>query len=124
MARWLCSALAALFAAVAPAADGAPHLLKREFTNADGSKSPYVLFVPAAYDGKTPAPIILSLHGSGETKGARSSRGEKDPTVKAEKSREMVAALKVAGGSPKYTELLGVDHYSWDPAYDTEELYT
>jgi predicted peptidase len=49
--------------------------------------------------------------------------GEKDPTVPAEKSREMIKALEAAGGHPKYTEYPGVGHNSWDKAYNTPELY-
>ncbi len=41
----------------------------KEFANEDKSISKYVVFVPAAYDGKTEFPVILFLHGSGETKG-------------------------------------------------------
>jgi predicted peptidase len=206
--------------------------VNRTHTNPDGTKSPYVLFIPAKYDGKTPVPVILSLHGSGETKGGKKQpvevglgtvvkkqaetfpaivifpqsekrtwkagsddanralailetvqkeftvdpnrvyltglsmggygtwslaaahpekwaaivpicgggnpadaakfkdipcwafHGDKDPAVKVEKSREMIAALKAAGGTPKYTEYPGVNHFSWDPAYATDELYT
>jgi hypothetical protein len=29
----------------------------------------------------------------------------------------MIKAIKQAGGSPKYTELKGVGHNSWTPAY-------
>ena len=29
----------------------------------------------------------------------------------------MIAAIKKAGGNPKYTELQGVGHDSWTPAY-------
>ncbi len=36
--------------------------------------------------------------------------GEKDPTILPERSREMIAALKAAGGDPKYTELAGQGH--------------
>ena len=43
--------------------------LTKEFANEDKSISKYVVFVPAAYDGKTEYPVILFLHGSGETKG-------------------------------------------------------
>ncbi len=50
--------------------------------------------------------------------------GDADPTVKVEKSREMIKALKDAGGKPKYTEYPGVDHNSWDRAYATAELYS
>lgn len=231
MTRWLCSVSLGLSAAAAAAADGPTGFVTRSFTNADGSKSPYVLFVPHAYDGKTPLPVILSLHGAGETKGGAKQpvnvglgtavkkreklfpafvvipqsekrtwragtpdadralailaevqkefrtdadrvyltglsmggygtwslaaahpdkwaaivpvcgggspadapkfqhvpcwafHGDKDPAVKVERSREMIAALKAAGGQPKYTEYPGVNHFSWDPAYDTEGLY-
>lgn len=43
--------------------------------------------------------------------------GDKDEAVKVERSREMVKALKAAGGHPKYTEYPGVGHASWVPAY-------
>ena len=35
----------------------------------------------------------------------------------------MVAALKKAGGKPKYTEYPGVGHNSWDKAYRDPEFY-
>ncbi len=41
----------------------------KTFKNADGTTSPYVVFVPKDYDGKKEYPVILFLHGSGETKG-------------------------------------------------------
>ena len=43
--------------------------------------------------------------------------GDADRVVPVERSRSMVAALKAAGGSPKYSELPGVGHDSWTPAY-------
>ena len=49
--------------------------------------------------------------------------GDQDPAVPVDKSREMISALKKAGGSPKYTEYPGVAHNSWDRAYGTDELY-
>ena len=49
--------------------------------------------------------------------------GEADKTVNVEKGRQMVAALKEAGGKPKFTEYPGVGHNSWDKAYATPELY-
>jgi predicted peptidase len=42
--------------------------------------------------------------------------GDKDGAVKVQRSRNMVEALKKAGGSPKYTEYPGVGHDSWTPA--------
>jgi predicted peptidase len=49
--------------------------------------------------------------------------GDKDSAVPVEKSREMIKALKAAGGNPNYTEYPGVGHNSWDKAYGTAELY-
>jgi predicted peptidase len=43
--------------------------------------------------------------------------GAKDRAVKVERSREMVKALKEAGGHPKYTEYPEEGHASWVPAY-------
>ena len=37
-------------------------------------------------------------------------------------SRSMVAAVKEAGGNPKYTELPGVGHDSWTAAYHDNEI--
>jgi predicted peptidase len=49
--------------------------------------------------------------------------GDADTAVPVDKSRKMIAALKAAGGDPKYTEYPGVGHNSWDKAYGTPELY-
>jgi peptidoglycan/LPS O-acetylase OafA/YrhL/predicted esterase len=49
--------------------------------------------------------------------------GVEDPTVPVERSRAMVAALRAAGGAPRYTEYLGVGHDSWTRAYEDPELY-
>ena len=43
--------------------------------------------------------------------------GDEDEAVPVERTREMIAAIKKAGGNPKYTELKGVGHNSWTPAY-------
>jgi predicted peptidase len=226
----------AFFAIALPAfAQPKPGFHEKTHKNADGSSSPYVVFVPHEYDGKKEVPVILFLHGSGETKGgakmpvevgigshikkhektfpfltvipqsekrtwsAASDDGKRavamldevmkeykvdpkrqyltglsmggfgtwslaaeypdrwaaivpicggvrdkpdevakkikdipcwcfhggaDPTVKPEKSREMIEALKKQGAEPKYTEYPGVGHNSWDKAYATEELWT
>jgi predicted peptidase len=50
--------------------------------------------------------------------------GDADKAVPVEGSRSMIAAIKEAGGDPKYTEYPGVGHNSWDNAYDTDELYS
>ncbi|MCS6852299.1 MAG: alpha/beta hydrolase-fold protein [Gemmataceae bacterium] len=49
--------------------------------------------------------------------------GELDGVVSVEHSRAMVAALRAAGGQPRYDEYAGVDHHCWDLAYDNDELY-
>jgi predicted peptidase len=51
--------------------------------------------------------------------------GANDPTVPVAGSRDMIAALKKASvqPEPKYTELPGVGHGSWDPAYANAELW-
>ena len=48
--------------------------------------------------------------------------GDRDTVVSVERSRAMIAAIRAAGGSPKYTELPGVNHDSWSPAYTSAEL--
>ena len=40
-----------------------------------------------------------------------------------EGSRKMIAALKAAGASPRYTEFPGVGHGSWESAYATDALW-
>jgi predicted peptidase len=48
--------------------------LTKTHTNPDGTKSEYVVFVPDNYDKSKTYPVILFLHGSGETKGDRSGK--------------------------------------------------
>ena len=48
--------------------------------------------------------------------------GADDPTINVENSRKLVAALKKAGSSVKYTEYPGVQHNSWDKAYAETDL--
>jgi len=43
--------------------------------------------------------------------------GDEDQAVPVERSRRMIAAITAAGGSPRYSELKGVGHDSWTPAY-------
>jgi poly(3-hydroxybutyrate) depolymerase/sugar lactone lactonase YvrE len=51
--------------------------------------------------------------------------GDQDKTVPVSGSRNMIAALKKAGvrPEPRYTELAGVGHGSWEPAYATTEMW-
>jgi predicted peptidase len=43
--------------------------------------------------------------------------GDSDEAVPVQRSRRMIEAIKNAGGKPRYTELKGVGHDSWTPAY-------
>jgi predicted peptidase len=47
--------------------------------------------------------------------------GDADPAVPVERSRQMIAAIKTAGGNAKFTELPGVGHDSWTKAYTDPE---
>ena len=49
--------------------------------------------------------------------------GGSDKTVPTVYSRNMVAAIKEAGGSPKYTEYEGVGHNSWSQTYTASETW-
>ena len=48
--------------------------------------------------------------------------GSMDTVVQPIRSRNMVAAIKTAGGSPLYTEYQGVAHNSWVPAFQEPGL--
>ena len=50
--------------------------------------------------------------------------GAKDRTVPVERSREMVEAIRKAGGEPKYTEYAEAGHDSWTAAYGEQEMWT
>ena len=43
--------------------------------------------------------------------------GDADAVVPVARSRSMVEAVRAAGGSVNYTELAGVGHDSWTPAF-------
>jgi predicted peptidase len=235
MRRCLPALLGAALLCLTPAAGRADEpktgFLDRTFTDADGKEAKYVLFVPADYKGDKSYPLILFLHGAGET-GADGQKqvqvglgpvvkkeektfpafvlfpqsqertwkadskdaqraldilaavqkeykiddkrlyltglsmggfgtwslaekypdrwaaivpicgggdpaaakaikdipcwcfhGDADKAVNVERSRDMVKALKEAGGNPKYDEYPGVGHNSWDKAYGTKELF-
>ncbi|MBL7133798.1 MAG: dienelactone hydrolase family protein [Phycisphaerae bacterium] len=48
--------------------------------------------------------------------------GAKDRLVSADGSRDMIAAIRKAGGKPKYTEYPDVGHNSWEGAYTDPNL--
>ena len=47
--------------------------------------------------------------------------GAADDVVPVSKSRTMIEAIRHAGGNPQYTELPGIGHDSWTPAYTSPE---
>lgn len=49
--------------------------------------------------------------------------GDADGVVKVKRSRDMISAIKDAGGSPKFTEYPGVGHNSWTATYANREVY-
>lgn len=48
--------------------------------------------------------------------------GEVDDIVNPQETRDLVAAVKAAGGQPRMSILPGVNHGAWDPAYRDPEL--
>ena len=50
--------------------------------------------------------------------------GGADPIIPVSESKEMVAALKKAGGSPNFKVFPKAEHNCWDQAYAMPELWT
>lgn len=48
--------------------------------------------------------------------------GDADPIIPVEQSRKLVVALKSIDAPVRYTELVGVEHNSWDAAYESDEV--
>jgi predicted peptidase len=48
--------------------------------------------------------------------------GDADKSVDVEVSRKMAAALRAVGANVQYTELPGIGHNAWDPAYARADL--
>jgi predicted peptidase len=74
---------------------------------------------------------IVPVCGGGDTSTASKIKdipcwcfhGDADKAVPVQRSRDMIDAIKKAGGNPRYSEFPYVGHNSWDPAYVTPELY-
>jgi predicted peptidase len=72
----------------------------------------------------------LPLCGGGDPSKAAAIRdlpiwvfhGDSDPVVPVRGSRQMVKALRAAGGSPRYAEIAGGSHNMWNPAYQNLEV--
>jgi predicted esterase len=50
--------------------------------------------------------------------------GGNDRVVKTKRSRDMIAAIKKAGGAPKYTEYPAVGHNSWSATFKDKKVLT
>ena len=48
--------------------------------------------------------------------------GAQDQAISADRSRRMIAAIRKAGGSPRYTEYHNLGHNSWDRAFAEPDL--
>jgi predicted peptidase len=64
-----------------------------------------------ALAGRIKAVPIWAFHGDG------------DRVVKPQRSRDMIAALKAAGGMPRYTEYANTGHDCWTITYANRDLY-
>jgi len=49
--------------------------------------------------------------------------GDADGSIPVERSREMVDAIRDAGGAPVYTEYPGVGHDSWTPTFQSHHVW-
>jgi predicted peptidase len=49
--------------------------------------------------------------------------GSKDPVIPVRTTRNMINALRNAGGNPLYTEVPGGGHEIWDSVYAEPQLY-
>ena len=48
--------------------------------------------------------------------------GTQDQAISVERTRRMIAAIRNAGGEPKYTEYTDLGHNSWDRAFHEGDL--
>ena len=78
---------------------------------------------------ETFAAAIPLCGGGDETQAAKLTRipiwafhGAKDESVNVERSRSMIAAIRKAGGQPKYTEYPDEGHAVWTKAFSEPEL--
>ncbi len=73
---------------------------------------------------------IVPLAGGGQPEWAEKLKdlpiwawhGDEDHAVVVNRSREMIDALKTAGATPRYSEIVGGDHDSWEDAYADDRL--
>jgi predicted peptidase len=66
---------------------------------------------PSAYLARLVGPTpVWNFHGSD------------DPLIPVSEGRRMAEAMRAQGGEVRYSELAGVGHNAWDPAYYNPDL--
>ena len=48
---------------------------------------------------------------------------DKDCVIKPSRSRDMIEAIKKAGGNPKYSDIKGRGHNFWTDAWNSKEMW-
>jgi predicted peptidase len=91
------------------AADAKTGFVTKTHKNADGTASEYVVFVPHAYDGTKEFPIILFLHGGGESKGGQKMPVEQGIGPHVKRNEKAFPAFVVIPQSEKRTWLADTD---------------
>ena len=74
---------------------------------------------------------LVPLAGGGEDAAVKALKdlpiwafhGVEDAVIRPAESRKMIAALRSAGGRPRYSEVPEADHNVWKVAYDSNDLY-
>jgi predicted peptidase len=128
--------LGALLLGAAPAQAGGEKqtgFLDKVYKGSDGYEAKYVVFVPHGYDGKKKYPVILFLHGSGETgtDGQKQVKVGLGPAVKKrDKSFEFIAIFPQshkrnwrAGSEDGMRALAILDEVEKDYQVDAKRVY-
>jgi predicted peptidase len=86
--------------------------------------------VVAAYPERFAAAVPICGGGEPDTMACSLRRvpiwafhGAKDPTVPLARSQEIVDAVRCAGGDVRFTVYPDIEHNSWAPTYDNDQVY-
>jgi predicted peptidase len=99
----------------AAAADQKTGFLTKTFKNDDGTTSEYVVFVPHDYDGSKAYPVILFLHGAGETKGGKKMPAEVGIGTAIKKTEKAFGFITVIPQAESVKTRVGQRWYSTNP---------